>query len=226
MPAIALVLLALLRTFVVQAAPPAVPALGFTPTPTTAPSPTVAPETGSLSPCDPILYKQVDPSLASPGDLVTFTITVKNRGQQATVNGHVWDIVPSHLEVLEVETMDEHKGLLVHPIDEQTVRVDTGILGQDAELTILVHTRVRPFESGPTAGDAASLAAICIDNVAHFHADNCPEARAQAEPCLLPATGDETERWWVLAAVLATSVLVLGLVFSLRWWFTRPDRVR
>jgi LPXTG-motif cell wall-anchored protein len=157
--------------------------------------------------------------------LVTFAITVKNRGQQASVNGHVWDIVPSHLEVLEVETIGEHEGLLIHPIDEQTVRVDTGILGQDAELTILVHTKVRPFEVGPVEDGEASPPAICIDNVAHFHADNCPEVRAQAEPCLLPDTGDETNRWWVLAAVLATSVLVLGLVFSKRWRLAKPDRV-
>jgi uncharacterized repeat protein (TIGR01451 family)/LPXTG-motif cell wall-anchored protein len=224
MPALALALLPLLRAIVVQAAPPAVPALGFTATPTATLPPTVAPVTTPLSPCDPILDKQVDPSMASPGDLVTFTITVKNRGQQATVNGHVWDIVPGHLEVLEVETIGEHEGLLVHPIDEQTVRVDTGVLGQDAELTILVHTKVRPFESGPTEGDAEPPAAVCIDNVAHFNADNCPDRRAQAEPCLLPATGTSNP-WWVLAAVLATSVLVLGLAFSKRWRRAKPDRV-
>ncbi len=194
--------------------------MGCTATPTVVsvatPVVTVMP---SLSGCDPILRKYVDPSMAEQGDLVTFTITIENRGQQATVNGQVWDLVPAHLEVLEVEVLGaEHEGQKVHPISDQTVRVDTGILGQDAELTILVHTKVRPFEAAPDP--------ICIDNVAHFGADNCPDARAQAAPCLLPMTGtpETNPLWWMLAAGLATSVLVLGLAFSKKWQPKTPHR--
>ena len=203
MPAIALLLLPLLRALVVDAAPPG-PVLGFTATPTATPIRTPGP---SLSRCDPVLSKQVEPSIARPGDRVTFTITVKNLGQQATVNGHVWDTVPDHLEILEVEVLDEHKGLEILPISGQTVRVDTGILGQDAELTILVHTQARPFDS------AAGPDAVCVANVAHFDADNCPSRRAEAQPCLLPESG-ATKLWWMLAAALSTIVLVLSLALS------------
>jgi uncharacterized repeat protein (TIGR01451 family) len=222
MPVIALALLPSLFTLVVQAAPPPAPLLGFTPTPV--PSPTVTVIAPSLSDCDPELSKQVSPSIAQAGDPVTFTIKVTNRGQQATVNGRVQDTVPDHLEILEIETLDEHKGLQVHPVSGQTVLVDTGILGQDAELTILIHTKARPIEVAPAEGDAEKAqdpptpVPICVQNVAHFTADNCPSRRAEAAPCLLPATGTpDTKTWWMLAAGLATGVLVLSLALSRKW---------
>jgi len=219
-PVMALVLLPLLFTMVVQAAPPPAPLLGFTPTPEA--SPTVTVVAPSYSDCDPELSKQVSPSMAGPGDLVTFTIKVTNRGQQATVNGRIQDTVPDHLEILEVEALDEHKGLQIYPVSGQTVLVDTGILGQDAELTILIHTKALPIEVTSTEGeadtDSSTPAPICVQNVAHFTADNCPNRRAEAAPCLLPTTGTpDLDRWWVLAAGLATSVLVLSLALSKRW---------
>jgi uncharacterized repeat protein (TIGR01451 family) len=215
MPALALLLLPLLHTLVVYAEPPAAPLLGFTPTPTTPPT-VVITETPEYTECDPELSKQVDPSMAEPGDLITFTIKVRNRGQQATVNGRIQDTVPDHLEILEIEALDEHEGLLVHPVSGQTVLVDTGILGQDAELTIFIHTKARPIENGfadEGEEDPPTPAPICVNNVAHFTADNCPSRRAEAEPCLLPTTG-ELDEWWVLGAGLATSVLVLSLALA------------
>ena len=72
MAVVALALLLSLFTLAVQASPPPAPLLGFTPTPEAPPTVTViAP---SLSACDPELIKQVSPSMAKPGDLVTFTI--------------------------------------------------------------------------------------------------------------------------------------------------------
>jgi uncharacterized repeat protein (TIGR01451 family) len=227
MPLIALALLPLLFTLGVHAAPPPAPLLGFTPTPVITPTVTViAP---SFSDCDPELSKQVSPAMAKAGDLVTFTIKVTNRGQQATVNGRVQDTVPDHLEILEIETLDEHKGLQVHPVSGQTVLVDTGILGQDAELTILIHTKARPIEVASTDGDSdtdpPTPMPICVQNVAHFSADNCPNRRAEAEPCLLPTSGTpSTDTWWMLAAGLATSVLVLSLALSKKWRIKTPHR--
>jgi uncharacterized repeat protein (TIGR01451 family) len=178
-----------------------------------------------LSDCRPELFKQVDPSMAKVGDLVTFTIKVINRGQQATVNGHIQDTVPDHLEILEVEVLDEHEGTQVHPVSGQTVLVDTGILGQDAELTVLVHTKARPIEVDSTEGDSSTPKEICVQNVAHFSADNCPNARAEAAPCLLPLTGTPgVNVWWIVAAGLATSVLVLSLVLSQKWRVEAPDQ--
>jgi hypothetical protein len=60
--------------------------------------------------------------------------------------------------------------------------------------------------------------------VAHFEADNCPLARAEAEPCLLPTTGTP-DLWWMLAAGLATSVLVLSLALSKKWRPKTPHAV-
>ena len=70
-PALALVLLPLLRTLMVQAAPPVAPVMGFTATPTVSVATPVSTVVGGLSGCDPILHKQVDPSMAVPGDEVT-----------------------------------------------------------------------------------------------------------------------------------------------------------
>ena len=228
MPVVVLALLPLLHVLVVRAAPPDARLLGFTPSPSvevpTTPVVTrvVVTETPTNGRCDPILDKQVDPSIAESGDLVTFTITVVNLGQAATVNGRVWDIVPDHLEILEVEALDEHKGTHVYPVSGQTVLVDTGIIGQDAELTVLIHTKALPIEvdseDGETDADPSAPTQICAQNVAHFSADNCPNQRAEAAPCLLPTTGTlGSNRWWVLAAGLATSVLVLSLALSKKW---------
>lgn len=228
MAVVALALLLSLLALVVQAAPPPAPLLGFTPTPEATPTPipgvtpTVTVVAPSLSDCDPELSKQVSPAVAVSGDLVTFTIKVINRGQQATVNGRVQDTVPDHLEILDVEVLDEHYGQKVYPISGQTVLVDTGVLGQDAELTILIHTQARPIEVASTGGEAEADSPtpmpICVQNVAHFSADNCPNRRAEAAPCLLPATGTSgSNRWWMLAAGLATSVLVLSLALSKKW---------
>jgi uncharacterized repeat protein (TIGR01451 family) len=169
--------------------------------------------------------------MAEQGDLVTFTITAKNRGQQATVNGQVWDIVPDYLEILEVEAVGEHKGLKVHETSGQTVRVDTGILGQGAEITILIRTRFRPLgtlptEAGPadptsTGKEVPAPALLCVQNVAHFTADNCPDRRAEAEPCLLPTAGAPDAQWGLVAG-LATCVLVLSLALSKRGRIERP----
>jgi uncharacterized repeat protein (TIGR01451 family) len=223
MPVIALALLLSLFTLAVQASPPPAPLLGFTPTPEITPSVTVVAPV--LSDCRPELFKQVSPSMAKPGDLITFTIKVINRGQHATVNGHIQDTVPDHLEILEIEALDEHEGTQVYPVSGQTVLVDTGILGQDAELTVLVHTKARPIEVDSTEEESSTLKEICVQNVAHFSADNCPNARAEAAPCLLPTTGIRNrDVWWMIAAGLATSALVLSLVLSNKWWRKTPDR--
>lgn len=228
MPVIALALLLSLFTLAVQASPPPAPLLGFTPTPE-AVTPTVTVVGPSLSDCDPQLIKQVSPAMAKPGDLVTFTIKVTNWGQQATVNGHIQDTVPDHLEIVEIETLDEHEGLRVYPVSGQTVLIDTGILGQDAELTVLIHTKARPIEVESTEGeegaDPPTPAPICVQNVAHFSADNCPNRRAEAAPCLLPTTGTQGSNvWWMLGAGLATSVLVLSLVLSNKRWMKISNR--
>ena len=216
MPAIALALLPLLHTLVVHSAPPVAPVLGFTVTPTTSITVTVTPTTPTVSPCDPEIRKQVSPPMAESGDLITFTITVKNLGQQATVNGQVRDTVPDYLEILNVEVLGEHHGQK-HSTSGQIVTVHTGILGKDAEVTILIHTRVRPLQETPTP------VPICVQNVAYFTADNCPDRRAAADPCLLPRTGS-VGIWWMLAAGLSSSVLVLSLALSKKWRTKTPDR--
>jgi uncharacterized repeat protein (TIGR01451 family)/LPXTG-motif cell wall-anchored protein len=219
MPAIALLLLPLLHTLVVDAAPPAAPLMGFTATP----DKTYVPPTPTPV-CDNTIEKRVDPRDAETGELVTFTIHVENVGQVAMVNARVEDTVPDYLEVLNVEVLDEHFGQVVHPLSGQTVTVQPGILGPGAEVTIIIRTKVRNLEDflavveapGPQNGQEASEPAkICVDNVAYLTSDNCPDRTAVAEPCFLPETGGR-DKWWVLAAGLATSVLVLSLVLVKR----------
>jgi uncharacterized repeat protein (TIGR01451 family) len=160
--------------------------------------------------------------MAKAGEPVTFTITVKNVGQLGAVKGYVQDSVPDYLAVLDVKVIGEHQGLKSHWESGQDVLVDTGILGQGAEVTILILTQVRQLPAnrrllGPqstvTAQETPTPVLICVDNVAIFDADNCPRRTASVKPCLLPTTG-ALDRWWMLAAGLATSVLVLSLALS------------
>lgn len=205
-PLLVLSLLVFSKAFVVGAAPPKVPSLGITVTPTmSAATPTPTPT--SPTRCDPILRKQVSPGVVAPGDEVLFTITAVNVGRGAAVDARVLDRVPDYLEILEVSVTPQDQGQEVLPRSGQAVVVDVGTLGQDFVVEIQIRARVR--EDALVRQD--SNGQVCVENVAEFWAPNCPSRRAEVLCWQLGESGGQHSSWLLLSGV-AMSVLALGLV--------------
>jgi uncharacterized repeat protein (TIGR01451 family) len=205
-PLLALMLVATLQAIAVGASPPAAPALGITPTPT-APPTTPTPTPGARGDCEPVLVKQVSPSVAGPGDEVLFTISVVNIGRDAAVDAYVVDRMPEYLDILDVQLLPEDQGGEALPRDGQTVRVDLGDLGQDFETTILIRARVRQDVPAQT----------CIENVAEFFAPNCPSRKAELLCWQLPESGQARSTWLLPAGLVASTLgLILALAVRLR----------
>jgi uncharacterized repeat protein (TIGR01451 family)/LPXTG-motif cell wall-anchored protein len=134
-----------------------------------------------------------------PGDKVSFTIQVTNRGQEASVNAEVVDVVSEHLEIEDVNTSQG-----TWSKEGQTVFVKPGTIGQDYTVTIRINARVR--ESAPPR--------VSIQNQVSFDADNCPYREADCS-WMLPETGGPG-LWWTVAGGLGTVMLVLSLVLLQR----------
>jgi uncharacterized repeat protein (TIGR01451 family) len=197
---IVLSMLPISHAIVVVAAPPTAPMLGFTPT-ATATTTTVTPTTVTPppppSPCDPVLTKRCEPAEVKPGDKVSFTIQVTNRGQEASVNAKVIDEVSEHFEIESVTTSQG-----IYRKEDQRVFVSPGIIGKDYTVTIIIHARVR--ESAPPR--------MLIENLVSFDADNCPYRQADCS-WMLPESGGSS-LWWTVAGGLGTVLLVLSLVLA------------
>jgi len=202
-PVLALALLALMRVAIVGAAPPAVPLMGVTVTPTFTVTPPVTIELNS--PCDPIIRKQVSPSVASPGDEVVFTITMVNVGRDAAVDAYVLDNVPDYLEILEVTVKPRDQGQELLPRKGQMVVVDVGTLGQDFVVEVMIRARVREDAPAP----------VCIENVAEFRAPNCPNRSAEVLCWELPESGEQHISWMLPTGAVAMA-LGLGLALATR----------
>ncbi len=208
---IVLVLLLLVGSLAANAAPAAAPVMGITPTPTLTNTPTPTPivtptptPPPGVSDCDLVVIKRADPTQVEPGDEVTFTIEVTNRGQTGAINVQVIDDVHEDLEILEVTTTQG-----IARVEGQRVIVDIGVIGQDFVVTVVIHTRVREDVSTPKT----------IENVVLARSDNCndPSARVVITvvgPPLPPTGGLST--WWMVAALLGTGLVALSLALSRR----------
>jgi uncharacterized repeat protein (TIGR01451 family) len=220
---ITLVVLVLLAVFLwpsmsLQASSP--PALGITPTPTSPPEPTplpgATPTPGSPSGDDdedgpdPVITKRGEPSEAMPGQEVTFTIEVTNRGRQAAVDVVVTDDVPEYLEIMEVTTT---QGIVT--VEGQRVTVEVGTVGPGYFVEIVIHTRVR--------SDTPAL--TVMENVAILKSPNggertTPPVIIDVPVPNLPQTGgirpSSSGIAWVGAgiAVLALAVIGMGMARS------------
>jgi uncharacterized repeat protein (TIGR01451 family) len=215
--AVILGLLIVSRSMMATAAPPMAPVAGITVTPTpedsvtpvtpvvTRPTPTFTP-TPEPSPefTDPVILKSADPTEARPGEEVTFTLHVVNRGNIAAVDVVVTDDIPAYLQILEVTTT---QGVVT--IDGQRVTVAVGTIGPDFEVQMLIRTRVRPETPAP----------LTVENVAILACPNCHDRWARAEVDIvgpdLPVTGG-LSTWWMVAACLGTGLVGLSLALSRR----------
>jgi uncharacterized repeat protein (TIGR01451 family) len=202
----------------------AAPALGLTPTSTSTstrvsvetPTPT-RPPTSTPKPKDDapdlVIVKRGEPTEVFPGEEVTFTLEVTNRGQESAVGVVVTDEISEYLEILEVTTT---QGTVT--IEGQTVTVEVGVVGPDFVVEIVIRTRVRDDTPAP----------LEIENVAVLSSPNGGDRISQTiilkVSQVLPVTGrlqafrSNKLLWGLLLAVvlLAGGVVAAGIRMSRR----------
>jgi LPXTG-site transpeptidase (sortase) family protein len=95
---------------------------------------------------DPAVAKTADISQAMVGELVTFTITVTNNGNQTAANVSVTDPLPSNLDVITATSSPVGTVSIIAP---RTVAVDIGNVDPGDVITILVTARVNGLGTPP-----------------------------------------------------------------------------
>lgn len=212
MPAV-LIVLGLLSSLTVEAAPPRQTGAGLTPTPTSPPATPVTPEPPTSTPApevgtvDPVITKWGEPALALPDEEVTFWIEATNEGSAAAIDVVITDVVPDYLEILEVTAS---QGAVA--IDGQTVTVDVGTMGSGFTVVIVIRTRVTP--DAPAPMDMTNIAVLDAPNVGER---TSAPATVVVPATYLPTTGVPSDLWplWVigLLAILAATL-----------WIRKPER--
>jgi LPXTG-site transpeptidase (sortase) family protein len=94
---------------------------------------------------DPAVTKSGDPSRVFVGEIVTFTITVSNEGNQTATDVNVTDILPDNMTV--VSATSTRGTVTITP--PRTVEVDLGDLDPNVVVTIIVAARVNSTGSPP-----------------------------------------------------------------------------
>jgi uncharacterized repeat protein (TIGR01451 family) len=105
--------------------------------PTSTPVPPTSTPESEKKP-DLVITKRGEPTQARPGEEVTFTLEVTNRGQAAAVDVVVTDDISPYLEILEVTTT---QGTVT--IEGQRITVHVGVVGPGFVVEIFIRTRVR-----------------------------------------------------------------------------------
>ncbi len=140
-------------------------------------SPTAAP-TGQIGAVDPAITKLGDPSLAKPGEIVTFTINVTNHGTVAATNQSVEDTLPDLLLYVSAST---EQGTV--SFDGKTVKFLLGTVNPGQVIKLTVVTRVRPDAKPP----------VDVVNVARLDGTLTSSAPIHITQGSLPATGEHPE---------------------------------
>ena len=158
---------------------------------------------------DPTIVKLVDPSLALPGDTVTFTITATNSGNVVSNNVIVTDPVPGQLQIINV---DASQGS--HSISGNTVTFNLGTLQPNQVATMHIQAKLRPDVKPPvdiTNTSVLSIDGLTKDGSATVHVTNGD----------LPATGehpdDPPSSLQVVPAVAGLLIALGGLVTVIGW---------
>ena len=110
---------------------------------------------------DPAVTKAVDPSQASVGDIVTFTITVINNGNVDARGVVVTDTLPDNLDYVSATSIDTANSLsrgtiVVFP--PRTVQVEIGALAVTDVIEIIIVTRVNSRGQPPIQNEARLVA--------------------------------------------------------------------
>ena len=154
---------------------------------------------------DPAISKIGDPTLAQPGEAVTFTLTVTNNGNSPAPNVIVTDPVPSIFNVLSATST---QGTFVISGNLVTFTVGTVTPGQ--VITLRVLTRVRSDVVPP----------VIVTNIATLHSNgndintsnNTSVATTRITKGVLPGTGEHPDDRPVSPLPwLAGAVLLIGV---------------
>ena len=215
--AVVLASILFLQALSAEAAPSAMPGLGFTVTPTYTHTPTSTPTIPPPTPttekevehADPAIVKWGDPEEALPGEEVTFTIQATNKGKRAAVGVVIVDVLSEYLEILEVTTT---QGTVT--VEGQKVTIDVGVIGPGFVVEAVIRTRVRM--DTPTPLEIENLAVLKSPNSGERIS---PPAIISILPPVLPKTG-RPEIPWVSYAMLS-GILALFAVYACKCHFTR-----
>jgi LPXTG-site transpeptidase (sortase) family protein len=131
---------------------------------------------------DPAVTKAADVSLASVGDLVTFTITVTNNGNQTATGVRVIDPLPSNMDYVSATSVPRGAISLVLP---RTVVVDLGDVAPGDVITIRVVARINS-EGNPPIENRVTLATTSSTNLV---SNDIANVSLTVTRLLLPATG-------------------------------------
>jgi uncharacterized repeat protein (TIGR01451 family) len=137
--------------------PTAVPTATTPPTPvppTSVPTETPPEDDGRT---DPLLEKSVDPSSVRTGDVVVFTLTVSNLGDERAEDVVVTDPLPAFFTVLDAET--ERGSVAIHG---NAVTATLGTLSSTDVIRIRIRARVNG--GAPSASNTATLTTSSGDN--------------------------------------------------------------
>lgn len=180
--------------------PPAVLA-GFTSTPTSSavtPGPTTTPGPG-IPPTFPSLEfnKSVGPAVANVGDLVTYSIVVRNPSYVEAANVTILDVLAPELTFVSATTTQGTFNVL-----RQDVFFTIGTINPQVTVTLTITARLNSLAKPPAA----------INNTAVLSTNGVPltssnMATLQTVPGVLPETGQ------VPAPSLGLTLLALSLMF-------------
>ena len=104
---------------------------------------------------DPAIVKLVDPALALPGEVVTYTITVNNRGNTDAVNAVVTDPVSNRLTITGANTPQG-----TYTISGNTVTFSLGTIKGGQVITMIITARIRPDVVPPVDFDNIATAVL------------------------------------------------------------------
>ncbi len=171
------VLAAIEEAIAARTAPP-------TPTPTPVPAPTATPvpfQAQAQSLTAPAITKVGDRSVATIGDVVTYTINATNTNNAVLTGAVVTDVLDSRLDYVSATAS---RGNVGYDASTRTVRIDLGDMAAGETIAITLTVRINNTAAAPDR----------IDNVADVIASNAAGARStpasvQLIPNQIPTTG-------------------------------------
>jgi LPXTG-site transpeptidase (sortase) family protein len=109
---------------------------------------------------DPAVAKSGDPSVASVGEVVTFTLVVSNNGNASAANVEVTDTLPSFLDITGVVVAPPGPGVTVVG---NTITIDFGTVAPNDVYTVTITTLVNSLATPPGGTNIATLTTTSPD---------------------------------------------------------------
>ncbi len=178
----------------------------ITATSTTGPSPTPSntgtPPTVTPPPVinivDPQISKSADPALLIPGEIVTFTLTVTNKGSVAAQGVTVVDPIPAPLIVQSATTTQGTYG-----INANTVTFNIGTVNPGAVITLMVRAKVST--NAPIPSEVINVATLSDAAGSQRSAS----ATIRVTSGQLPQTGEHPDTSPLLPGMIVAGVIAL-----------------